>query len=88
MHGTLAVTLYRAPGCGLCDRAEAILARLARALPIAVSAVDISGDPALEARYFLEIPVIEVGGRVVARAPIAEAALRAELEALLEPPAP
>ncbi|GIW14764.1 MAG: glutaredoxin family protein [Dehalococcoidia bacterium] len=87
MPGLLAVTLYRAPGCGLCDRAEAILARLARELPIAVTAVDISSDPALEARYFLEIPVIEADGRIIARAPIAEAALRAELEALLESPA-
>ena len=87
MPRPLAVTLYRAKGCGLCDRAEALLARLARELPIAVSAVDIASDPALEARYFLEIPVIEAGGRIIARAPIAEAALRAELETLLSPPA-
>jgi len=86
MPGPLAVTLYRAQGCGLCARAEAILARLARELPIAVTAVDISSDPALEARYFLEIPVIEAGGCIIARAPIAEVALRAELEALLAAP--
>ncbi len=79
----LPVTLYRGRECGLCDRAEALLARLGRRLPLAVEVVDIGSDPGLEARYFLEVPVIEAGGRVVARAPISEAALAAELEALL-----
>ncbi len=60
-----------------------MLERLAVRVPLTIEAVDIAIDPDLEARYFLEIPVIEAGGRVIARAPIVEAALAAELEALL-----
>jgi thiol-disulfide isomerase/thioredoxin len=84
MAAPLRVVLYRSAGCGLCDAAEAMLARIARRLPIVVEAVDIGDDPALGARYVFEIPVIEAEGRVIARAPVVEAALAAELEALLE----
>lgn len=76
------VTLYRKPGCGLCDQAEAMLARIGQRLPIAVSLVDIDSDPVLQARYFLEIPVVAVGGAEVARAPIREGALEDRLTAL------
>lgn len=79
----LQVTLYRGRACGLCDRAEAMLARIGRRLPLTVATVDIASDPELEATYFLDIPVIEAEGRVIARGRIAEAALAAELEALL-----
>lgn len=79
----LRVTLYRGRACGLCDRAEVLLARIGRRLPLAVEAVDIASDPELEAKYFLEIPVIEAEGRVIAQGRIAEPALAAELEALL-----
>ena len=75
--------LYEREGCGLCRDARALLDRLARRLPIAVEPVDIAADPELEARHFLEIPVIEAAGRIIARAPISAAALAAELEALL-----
>ena len=77
----LDVTLYRKPGCGLCDQAEAMLQRISRKLALQVSLVDIDSDPALQARYFLEIPVVVVGGREVARAPISERPLEAELRA-------
>ncbi|WP_322796804.1 glutaredoxin family protein [Tepidiforma sp.] len=85
MSEPLPVTLYRRDGCGLCDRAEAELARIARRLPIRVVPVDIAADAVLEARYFLEIPVVEAAGRVVARAPIAAPALEAALRELLSP---
>jgi hypothetical protein len=81
MSPPLQVTLYRKVGCGLCDQAEAMLARIARDTPLAVTTVDIDADPALQARYFLEIPVVAVDGAHVARAPISELALRAQLRA-------
>ena len=62
------VTLYRKPGCGLCDQAEAMLARIAKRIPLRVMLVDIDSDPAVQARYFLEIPVIVVGEEEIARA--------------------
>jgi hypothetical protein len=79
----LAVTLYRKAGCGLCDEAEAILARIGRRLPLTVNCVDIDSDAALQAQYFLEIPVIAVAGVEVARAPITERTLEARLRELV-----
>lgn len=84
MPTRLPVTLYRTRDCGLCDRAAAVLERLARRLPLTVEVVDIAGDPELEARYFLEVPVVTAAGRVIAKERVVEAALGAELEALLE----
>jgi len=78
----LEVTLYRKPGCGLCDEAEAILARISRRLPLTVDCVDIDSDAALQARYFLEIPVVAARGQEVARAPITERTLEARLREL------
>ena len=69
------VTLFRKQGCGLCDQAEAMLKRISRRTPIRVTTVDIDSDEALQRRYFLEIPVVVVGGEEVARAPISERAL-------------
>ena len=71
----LEVTLYRKPGCGLCDEAAAALDRIARRVPLSVTLVDIDQDPDIQARYFLEIPVVLVNGEEVARAPIGERAL-------------
>jgi hypothetical protein len=73
------VTLYRKEGCGLCDQAEHMLARIARRLPLTLIRVDIDSDPQLQRRYFLEIPVVEVAGSVIAQAPINERGLEAEL---------
>lgn len=84
MPEPLAVTLYRKQGCGLCDQAEAALARISRRLPLTVTTVDIDSDEALQRRYFLEIPVITVAGEEIARAPISERTLRARLEDLVE----
>jgi len=69
------VTLFRKQGCGLCDQAEAMLTRISRHTPLHVTTVDIDSDEALQKRYFLEIPVVVVGGNEVARAPISERAL-------------
>lgn len=79
MGGSLEVTLYRKDGCGLCDQAEAMLARIAKRIPLRVTPVDIDSDPTLQARYFLEIPVITIGNEEIARAPISERALEAKL---------
>jgi hypothetical protein len=60
-------TIYRRPGCHLCDDAELLLrdelAIRARAglAPVTVTRVDIGADPDLEARYGRHIPVFAVG---------------------------
>lgn len=80
------VTLYRRPGCGLCDEAEELLRQLTKRLQFAIEAIDIEQDEALHRRYLLEIPVVAVGGREVARAPLYGPALADVLaEALAGP---
>jgi len=61
------LTVYRKPGCHLCDDAEILLrdelalrAKAGRSLAN-VERVDISRDPELEARYGRRIPVFAVG---------------------------
>ena len=61
------LTIYRRPGCHLCDDAELLLrdelAERARAglPPVDVVRLDISTDPELEARYRRRIPVFVIG---------------------------
>jgi len=63
----LTLTIYRRPGCHLCDDAELLLrdelAQRARAgLPsLEIEHMDISTDPQLEARYRRRIPVFAIG---------------------------
>jgi glutaredoxin len=78
----LSVTLYGRAGCHLCDEAAAMLARIGRRIPLAVTTIDIESDDALLQRYMFEIPVIVADGAEVARAPISEVALEAALWAL------
>ena len=71
------VVLYSKPGCGLCDDARellvAILADRARAGLLAppIEERDITTDPAWEAAFLLQIPVVEIGER---RLPLATSA--------------
>jgi glutaredoxin len=52
------VTLFHARDCSLCERARAQL----EAWGIPFDAVDITGDPELEARYREWLPVLEIDG--------------------------
>ena len=63
----MVLTLYSRPGCHLCDEMKAVVARVATAVPLALEEIDISTDPALEARYGLEIPVLLVDGKKAAK---------------------
>ena len=75
------VTIYSRPGCHLCDEMKAIVDRVARRVPLAVTEIDISTDPALERLYGLEIPVLMVAGKKAAKYRIAEDELRRLLAA-------
>ena len=86
MPGTTAavtLTLYSRPGCHLCEEMKTVVARVASAQSMTVEEIDISTDPELEARYGLEIPVLEIDGRKVAKYRIDEATLRRVLTARL-----
>jgi len=71
----IALTIYSRPGCHLCDEMKALISRVAQSMPsrpVEIVEIDISGDPALEALYGLEIPVLLVEGKKAAKYRIAE----------------
>jgi len=57
----LTVTLYMREECHLCEQAKADLESLQDEYPHRLVEVDIDSDPALQQKYLVEIPVIEVG---------------------------
>lgn len=57
------VRMMTAAGCHLCEEADAVLERERAELGFDLVRVDITGDPALEAEYREEIPVVYVAGR-------------------------
>ena len=70
------LTLYSRPGCHLCDDMKAVVMRVASTLAIRLTETDISGDPELEQRYGLQIPVLTFRGKTIAKARVAEEGLR------------
>ena len=75
------LTIYWRPGCHLCEEMKDVVSKVARVVPAQIEHVDISGDPALEALYSLEIPVLLVDGKKAAKYRIAEEDLLKILEA-------
>ena len=71
-------TLYSKPGCHLCDEMKAVVRRVMKSAqtPVALEEIDITTDGDLEARNGIEIPVLLVDGRKVAKYRIAETDLR------------
>ena len=57
----LTVTLYTRKDCHLCEQAKADLVALQDKYPHRLVEIDIDSDPALQKKYLLEIPVVEVG---------------------------
>jgi glutaredoxin len=75
------VTVYSRPGCHLCDEMKAIVEIVGRDVPFEFHEIDISTDTALEARYGLEIPVLEIEGKKAAKYRVGEEELRKILAA-------
>jgi glutaredoxin len=73
----IALTLYSRPGCHLCEEMKDVIARVTadRGIAVALEEVDISADADLEARYGLEIPVLMVDGKKLAKFRIADVEL-------------
>jgi len=55
------VTMYSKQECHLCDQALKYLGEMQNVVPHELSVVDIDQDPALQKKYGIDIPVIEVG---------------------------
>jgi len=76
------LTLYSRPGCHLCEEMKAVIDRLATDSQLALTEIDISTDPDLEARYGTEIPVLIADGKKVAKYRISETQLRRMIAAV------
>ncbi|HEX4345933.1 MAG TPA: glutaredoxin family protein [Vicinamibacterales bacterium] len=70
------VTIYSRPDCHLCEAMKTIVEIVARDVPFQLEEIDISTDAVLEARYGLDIPVLEVNGKKAAKYRVAEDELR------------
>lgn len=62
------LTLLAKPGCHLCDAARdvvtSVLAELPAAASVSLEELSILDDPELNARYWDEIPVVLIDGKV------------------------
>jgi glutaredoxin len=73
------VVVYTRARCGLCRRAEALVAREARRAEVVH--VDVDEDPAHVARYGVRVPVVEVDGVEVAELELAPGTVRGAVRA-------
>jgi glutaredoxin len=69
------LTIFSRPGCHLCDEMKEVVHRLSASVPLSIEEVDISGDADLERLYGVEIPVLMIDGKKVAKYRIAESEL-------------
>lgn len=70
------VTIYSRPGCHLCDEMKAVVRQVASSIPLTIEEIDISTNPEIEQLYGLEIPVLFVAGKKVAKYRVSEGELR------------
>jgi glutaredoxin len=56
------VVLYSGAGCGLCREALGMLRELQPELGFELEVIEVDGDPDLESRYRVELPVVEIDG--------------------------
>jgi hypothetical protein len=76
----LRLTIYSKPGCHLCDEMKATVHRVVLGSTVAIDEIDISDDPELRDRYGLEIPVLMMDGKKVAKYRVTESELRRMIE--------
>ncbi|MBI1750101.1 MAG: glutaredoxin family protein [Acidobacteria bacterium] len=74
------VTLYTRKGCHLCEEAKAHMAPLLREFGARLREVDIDSDEKLRSLYDVDVPVIFLGGRKVAKHRLDLAQFRRQLE--------
>ena len=70
------LTIYSKPGCHLCDEMKSlvhrVISRQSGQHGVSVEEIDISSDHALLDRYGLEIPVLLIDGKKVAKYRVSE----------------
>lgn len=80
------MVLFGREGCHLCDAVEAEIRSMK--VTVSLTVVDIDGDPALQSRYLVRVPVVTVRGREIFEAKMVdrEGRWRAKLQSLLRGP--
>lgn len=63
----LEVTLYTRPGCHLCDEAKSQIAPILAEFGARLREINIDADPSLREQFNLDVPVVFVAGRKVAK---------------------
>lgn len=63
----LEVTLYTRPGCHLCEEAKSLMAPLIAEFGARLLEVNIDTDPELNKLYNVDVPVIFLAGRKIAK---------------------
>lgn len=68
------VTIYSRPGCHLCDDMKTVVQKVAASWtePVSIDEINIDTDPDLQARYGVEVPVLMIDGKKVAKYRISE----------------
>jgi glutaredoxin len=83
----LEVTLYTRPGCHLCDEAKSLIAPMLAEFGARLLEINIDGDPELHERYNLDVPVIFLAGRKIAKHRVDPTQFKRQLlEARRDPP--
>lgn len=77
------LVLYGAPDCHLCHDALATLRRAQRLFSFDIVVVNIKDHPELGERFGFVIPVVEVGGKVIAESKVTEFRLLRHLHTIL-----
>lgn len=74
MPDSIALIIYSRPGCHLCDEMKALVAHVVGATGISASIeeINVETDADLEGRFGLEVPVLMLNGKKVAKYRIAE----------------
>ncbi|MBI3405888.1 MAG: glutaredoxin family protein [Acidobacteria bacterium] len=67
MKKNLEVVLYTRPGCHLCEEAKTHLAPILRKAGVVLLEKNIDADPELKRLYDVEVPVLFIAGRRVAK---------------------
>lgn len=77
--GPREVTLYTRPGCHMCEEAKLAMAPVLREFHATLQEVNIENDSELESRYGVDIPVVFLGARKVAKHRVDVSQLRRQL---------
>ena len=83
--GGIQLVLYSRPDCHLCDEMKELIAQELPDHEASLTEIDVSTDPALEASYGQQIPVLFVNGKKAFKFRTTREALRERLQRAKDP---